>query len=170
MVDEMKINYMSIPENTICANCGKTYGKHYGRNCYEEIEMIEKFTFKPMEPMKNKSICLKCIGCECESEFGDLNLTECISFKEKQMENKVIFENVEQATKFCIDMFFDDIQGKIILMKNIGYIRKSVVEEAEEMWMQWRPYEKDRAEDNRFITVQHKAIQYLKAENERLKK
>lgn len=102
----------------------------------------------------------------------------CYKSKEKVIENKVLFEmtELEARNKFskiipfmflktsAQDEFFESF---ITNMKNAGYIRKSPVEEAEEMYASIK-------ENGWNLTplevTQYDAIQYLKAENERIKK
>ena len=107
---------------------------------------------------------------------------ECINsnykfftLKEKQM-NKVIFESEELARGiFNIAITSIEIKGNsednfITSLRCSGYIRKSAVEEAEEMYKEWS--ENNKCNDIEMAEIIHKqynAIQELKAENERLR-
>lgn len=86
------------------------------------------------------------------------------------MGNKIIFDEALARGIFKIAETSIEIDGNsednfITSLKCSGYIRKSAVEEAEEMW--------DKMGDREISVLEYKqreAIQYLKAENERLKK
>jgi hypothetical protein len=90
--------------------------------------------------------------------------------QEKPMENKVIFESEEQFVNFWKDLTgCDCLPGTREKIKQKGYIRKSAVEEAEEMYKEWL----NRIGDMSETVVMDKmyfAIQELKSEIERLKK
>ena len=92
---------------------------------------------------------------------------------EKPMENKVIFESEVEAYKFVVsilktsDLLCDAPKLKELLLaiKEKGYIRKSAVEEAEEMY---KLLSQDDVESMKLsvlslVNKQHEAIQYLKA-------
>ena len=94
--------------------------------------------------------------------------------------NNVIFESEEQAREVFGQIFLTSgtvIDNAIMISKEKGYIRKSIVEEAEEMYRKsigYSSYGKTAFEvsgDLRMINNKlYEAIQYLKADNERLKK
>lgn len=92
------------------------------------------------------------------------------------MENKVIFESEEHFKRFWRDLFIvEPFTKEIKLAMEKGYIRKSPVEEAEEMYKQHMEIDGHctksddikRWEENSYkayslIKQQHEAIQYLK--------
>jgi hypothetical protein len=81
------------------------------------------------------------------------------------MENKVIFESEEQLVNFWKDVTgCDPLPGTRERTKQAGYIRKTAVEEAEEMYIR-----RAGVVDTLHIT-QQAAIQELKSEIARLKK
>lgn len=94
------------------------------------------------------------------------------------MENKVIFESESECFRF-IDENICLIGGEFSMiltmdkLRKSGYIRKSPVEEAEELigriksfWCNNnQPYELGDYQ----LEIIHEAIQYLKSENERLR-
>ena len=92
------------------------------------------------------------------------------------MGNKVIFESEEEAKKFlddCIevrnDAHCDVVNESFYNAKQKGYIRKSAVEEAEEMYKEWLNRIGDMSETV-VMDKMYLAIQELKSENERLRK
>ena len=107
-------------------------------------------------------------------------LQKCSGYepKEKPVENKVIFESRSDLINFGL-MIKNSIDEEHMIQTfksyNI-YIRKSVVEEAEEMYKKYKNGERlSESKDfqvtfNILIENLYEAIQYLKAENERLKK
>ena len=127
--------------------------------------------FKPKEKPMNKDL-----------EYDENKVQEGIDNEfmkyfdtEKPMENKVIFESEEQSINFYRDMdgrFSCDQDSFMYVLKEKGYIRKSAVDEAEEMY---KLLSQDDVESMKLsvlslVNKQHEAIQYLKAENEVLKK
>ena len=92
--------------------------------------------------------------------------------QDKPMENKVIFESEEQFVNFWRDITgCDCLPGIREKIKQKGYIRKSLLEEAEEMYDNYRStmcYEETGLRV--LVDKLYEVIQYLKAENERLKK
>ena len=100
---------------------------------------------------------------------------------EESMENKVIFESEEEALEFY-RMAGDDRVEFIKRLKEKGYIRKSAVEEAEEMYKQHmeidghctraddiKRWEENSCKAYSLIKQQHEAIQEQRKEIERLK-
>lgn len=79
----------------------------------------------------------------------------------------------EQARTFLLTAFMsmrpEDLESCLENLKCNGYIRKSVVEEAEEMYKNWQQCDHAENSDFKLICKLYKAIQELKAENERLK-
>lgn len=124
---------------------------------------------------------MNCNWCKYQINKNCVNNNSCISFseyepKDKQMENKVIFESEEEAIKFYknnLDVIRVECSYFVACMKSGGYIRKKAVEEAEEMYMDYLmrglmpPL---RSDTTKLLNKMYKAIQELKAENERLKK
>lgn len=97
----------------------------------------------------------------------------------KPMKDKVIFESEYQLNDFRKHLkLYENVTEEQLMeiLKREGYIRKSPVEEAEEMYKNFlHEYENPGVDTSWSNTVaciktQHEAIQYLKAENERLKK
>ena len=87
------------------------------------------------------------------------------------MENKVIFESEEEFDKFFIDCIQNNFHAEEIFkdVKKHGYIRKSAVEEAEEI------LNHNLTHNTEYIIIEKqriilRAIQELKSEIERLKK
>lgn len=93
------------------------------------------------------------------------------------MENKVIFENEEEARKLFIDIGITEmIDYAVEQAKKHGYIRKTAIEEAEEIISEMGQYMLNY-EDSESVKLFGNQIrnlyngwQELKAENERLKK
>lgn len=131
---------------------------------------------------------MNCNWCKYQIDKKCINNNSCISFseyqpKEKFMENKVIFESEEE-----FDAVFDDCgldksdeshtknftrQFVKERFKQKGYIRKSAVEEAEEMLnniinhiKQGQNYSLDECD----YDIIYEGFRELKAEIERLKK
>ena len=92
--------------------------------------------------------------------------------QEKPMENKVIFESEEEARLFFKDWAQYCTTGEdsfVLFLKQKGYIRKSAVEEAEEMYKEWLNRIGDMSETV-VMDKMYSAIQELKSEIARLKK
>jgi hypothetical protein len=88
--------------------------------------------------------------------------------QEKPMENKVIFESEEQFVNFWKDLTgCDCLPGTREKIKQKGYIRKSAVEEAEEMYKEWLNRIGDMSETV-VMDKMYLAIQEQKKENVRL--
>ncbi len=94
--------------------------------------------------------------------------------KEKPMETRVIFESEEEAVNVMNTVVIRAMQWQLNKeetlksWKKLGYIRKNPVEEAEEMYQS--SYRFTNVDKDKLIEKQHEALQYLKSENERLKK
>jgi hypothetical protein len=81
------------------------------------------------------------------------------------MENKVIFES-EEFNKFLNDCVkIEDQEDVRFLAKQKGYIRKSKVDEAEEMYEKWK-HDCTSSGLSEIIIKLHEAIQYLKSKPE----
>lgn len=105
---------------------------------------------------------------------------EPIIESKKLMKEKVIFESEEELDYFVLDIimpFFkieemtSDLKNRIKeKIKQKGYIRKSALEEAEEMYKGLR-YDKSYDQNYLYLIMnkQYSAIQELKSEIERLK-
>lgn len=83
---------------------------------------------------------------------------------------KPIFENESEMNEFidqCIPgvgvLFKDSIQ---FLIRDKGYIRKSIIEEVEEMYSRYNPNKDEYDIDHILINKQHEAIQHLKKQLE----
>jgi len=108
------------------------------------------------------------------SKFIDACIKAALEFeemtkpKEKPMENKVIFESVKDFCDFWFVMlgvapFSRDIEKA----QQKGYIRKSPVEKAEEMYMKWNYNHNNNIENGWSDTVAmiyslYNGFQYLK--------
>lgn len=115
--------------------------------------------------------CLIYTKCYIDRPNNEIGLVP----KEKPMKDKVIFESEEVFIKMMNSLGIYVNQSIIDDAKSKGYIRKSVVEEAEEMYKKsCREYHSNGSSD--IVAVKnmiHDAqiyIEHLKAENERLKK
>jgi flagellar basal body rod protein FlgC len=90
------------------------------------------------------------------------------------MKEKVIFESEEECAEFLCNVYNHNkeycLRSLVPMAKQKGYIRKSAVEEAEEMYSKWMQTEKYDGSIIAIIHKQHEAIQELKSEIERLKK
>lgn len=129
-----------------------------------------------------------CDTCDFENDFTGTKCSCNYKPKEKEMEKqKFQFESEEQAREIiellvcrrtgCEKEDDECTQCDIDKLKRNGYIRKSelqtLVDEAEEMYMDYLmrglmpPL---RSDTTKLLNKMYKAIQELKAENERLKK
>lgn len=108
----------------------------------------------------------RCINCALDRRPVNCNI-ECITriFKKLKEEetkmNKVYFENEEEFEKFMDDCYVGEHRQRTAeIVKEKGYIKKSVVEEAEDMYAKLgEDYE---SADIEIIVKQHHAIQHLK--------
>jgi hypothetical protein len=88
--------------------------------------------------------------------------------QEKPMEKiQMTEEQARQLHRDCYNSFVED--GSIFIMKQKGYIRKTAVEEAEEMYKEWLNRIGDMSETV-VMDKMYVAIQELKSEIARLKK
>lgn len=122
----------------------------------------------------------KCPGCS-----GTLPNWQPIAQEKKTMENKVIFESEEECAEFLCNVYNHNkeycLRSLVPMAKQAGYIRKSAVEETEEMYNEFFNYTYRRGayhrdndqwqqHANKLTAKQHEAIQELKSEIARLKK
>jgi hypothetical protein len=121
----------------------------------------------------NCSKCQKFKSCEHYSDYSCQHYIEKVN--KPMAENKVIFESEEEFAKTCKDIFGITVQSKdVVKAKELGYILKSAVEEAEEI-INKKIFEMDVDEvdfcELSFISIKkiYKAIQELKAENNEFK-
>lgn len=158
----------------LCSDCKHESGdcKYYHSTC------------KSFEPKEIEKGCFNCANnindtdCACQSLCGDNKEWKPKEKpKEKPMESKIIFNSVKSFCDFCFVIFGIMPKPEEIEAAQLsGHIRKSPVEEAEEMYKNFlHEYENPGVDTSWSNTVaciktQHEAIQYLKAENERLKK
>ena len=111
-------------------------------------------------------ICNNC-GKECFNILTEgvkyPGISSCCKVPIVNEQVKPIFENAEEASEFIIRCIPANttVEREVIFMhmKNEGYIKKSAVEEAEEMY-------KQGLNKVDLVELQHKAIQELKAEIE----
>lgn len=122
---------------------------------------------------------MKCL--ECKSwDMGCVNdINPCRNYsqfkpKEKPMESKITFNSVKSFCDFCFVIFGIMPKPEEIEEAQLsGFIRKSPVEEAEEMRNRYNSSDYIFKQVNDLKAIMHKdkkAIQYLKSENERLEK
>ena len=107
-----------------------------------------------------------CAGCEYIRKC----IKDKVNEKEKPM-NKVIFESEYQLNDFRkhLKLYENVTEDQLMeILKREGYIRKSPVEEAEEMLYDWKAGH--TTDINDMVVKAIEAIHNLKAENERLKK
>lgn len=86
--------------------------------------------------------------------------------REKLTGNKVIFESEEDFIEFMKDVNYGTYYQQLVNAREKGYIRKDIVEEAEEMLRLNAGIIPLTELEQKLI----EAIQYLKAKNERLRK
>lgn len=112
-------------------------------------------------------------GCQCLG--NTLNWLKNWLAENDPEENmkKVYFESEQEAREFVMINITNvknvhETKGYLETIKRNGYIKKSAVEEAEEMYREFAD-NKAKYSNNDIIGKQHEAIQELKAENARLK-
>lgn len=126
--------------------------------------------------MTEERSCNNCAICLICQECNDDNIKWQPIAQEKPMENKAIFESEEQLRKFVDDcIFIDEDENNmddIVQYARIGnYIRKSALEEAEEMYREWLNRIGDMSETVVMeMDKMYSAIQEFKSEIARGKK
>jgi ABC-type Fe3+ transport system substrate-binding protein len=78
--------------------------------------------------------------------------------------NKPIFENEKEAHDFCEDVWIQGHESLLQKVKDKGYIKKSIVEEAEEIIQKYNGYSCDPSYNEVVILI--KAIKHLKRQLE----
>jgi hypothetical protein len=153
-----------MTEERKCYNCA------IDLTCQECNEDNSKWQPITQEKPNNTNLCNS-----CESMCYSGAVIKCADYKpkDKPMENKVIFESEEQFVNFWKDLTgCDCLPGTREKIKQKGYIRKSAVEEAEEMYSKHVEYKGNLSGDdkNKTIDKMYLAIHELKSEIARLKK
>jgi len=120
--------------------------------------------------MKNE----ECKNCKHNYKYGHCHLMHTGGFcKYEPKENKVIFESEEEARQLYNDTLNNHDENDFIkMLKQKGYICKSAIEKAEDKRKEYNPNDDVIKQINDLRAIMHyhdKAIQELKAENEKLK-